>query len=204
MRELTPELLAEITRAEIGDAYHYFDAILLTLDVYEINTINRVAGFLATISVESARLTKFEEGLYYKDPVRLAGIFRRVFDLNKDKKISPEEVENAKKFCKNPKALSMILYNGYHGRGPIQITWEKNYRAYSEDSGRDVIANPDLLLEPEIGFDSAGWFWYINGCNEAADRDSMFEMTTIVNGPARMHLAERTELYRHGKAILQN
>ena len=196
MTELTTRLLMKLTRATIDDAERCLEPIKNALQKYEINTPKRVAAFLATIAVESINLSKFEEGLYYKDPLRVATIFKRVFDFNKDGRISDAEISNAKKYTKNPKELSKILYQGFHGRGPIQITWEKNYRAFSDDTGIDVISNLDLLVDDlTIGFESAGWFWYVNGCNDAADSGSMKAVTRIVNGPALMHLSERTALY---------
>ncbi|WP_298618688.1 glycoside hydrolase family 19 protein [uncultured Zoogloea sp.] len=39
----------------------------------------------------------------------------------------------------------------YYGRGYPQLTWHANYRASSADVGVDLVANPDALLEPEIG-----------------------------------------------------
>lgn len=202
MVELTPELIAKICHASLDDAEACFEPILTAVDKYEIDSAERVAAFLATIAVESMNLTKFEEGLYYKDPLRVASIFKRAFDLNKDGKISDAEIENAKKYTKNPSALSKILYQGYHGRGPIQITWKKNYEAFEKDTGIECVDNPDALLDLYNGFESAGWFWFVNGCNDAADTGSMKAVTRIVNGPALMHLAERTALYEAGVELL--
>lgn len=204
MKDLTVELLAKITHATEDDAERCLDPILNALDKYEINTENRVAAFLATIAVESMNLSKFEEGLYYKDPLRVATIFKRVFDLNKDGRISDAEIANAAKYTKNPKALSKALYEGYHGRGPIQITWKKNYKAFEDDTGNECVANPDALLDLDVGFESAGWFWFINGCNEAADGGSMKAVTRIVNGPALMHLAERTAIFSTAVNLLSD
>lgn len=40
--------------------------------------------------------------------------------------------------------------HAYYGRGQIQLTWEKNYQASSHDAGVDLVANPDLMLNPKI------------------------------------------------------
>jgi hypothetical protein len=51
----------------------------------------------------------------------------------------------------------------YHGRGPIQLTWNYNYGRFSEQVLGDkniLLNNPDLLLEDGIVFfKSAIWFW---------------------------------------------
>lgn len=36
--------------------------------------------------------------------------------------------------------------SGYWGRGPVQITWLKNYEWAQRATGRPILANPDLLL----------------------------------------------------------
>ena len=37
------------------------------------------------------------------------------------------------------------------GRGPIQLTGRGNYQRYSDKVGADLITNPDLVNQPEIG-----------------------------------------------------
>jgi putative chitinase len=106
-------------------------------------------------------------------------------------------------YAKNPDALSQLLYGGYHGRGILQLTWEKNYKAASDALAFDYVDNPDLLLEPEHATLTAAWFWKTNGCNEAADRGDMKAVTRIVNGPALMHLAERQDMYERALSVLQ-
>lgn len=39
-------------------------------------------------------------------------------------------------------------YYPYYGRGYVQITWDYNYRAYSEKLGVDLVSDPDKALEP--------------------------------------------------------
>jgi len=41
-------------------------------------------------------------------------------------------------------------YYPYYGRGYVQLTWEKNYRKYSELTGHDLICHPELALEPDV------------------------------------------------------
>lgn len=194
--ELTYEQFKQGTQAHEAFAQRYWPYAQQYLGDYEIlENGSRISGFLATIAIESRNLEATEESLFYRDPLRLATIFKRAFDLNHDKVISSAEVEAAKPYCCNPDALAVKLYNGYAGRGLIQLTWEKNYRLYMEATGVDVISNPGLLALPDDAFHSACWYWTTSGCNEAADENDMTGITKLVNGPALMHLKERTELF---------
>ncbi|MDH7809989.1 MULTISPECIES: glycoside hydrolase family 19 protein [unclassified Rhizobium] len=40
--------------------------------------------------------------------------------------------------------------HAYYGRGQAQLTWEDNYRTSSGDAGVDLVANPDMMLDPVI------------------------------------------------------
>lgn len=43
---------------------------------------------------------------------------------------------------------NLYRYYPYYGRGFVQLTWEDNYRKYSEILGVDLVNNPDLAMEP--------------------------------------------------------
>jgi predicted chitinase len=54
-------------------------------------------------------------------------------------------------FLKNPlKYLRKLRYAPYWGRGFVQLTWDFNYRKYSELLGIDLIKDPDRASEPAI------------------------------------------------------
>lgn len=86
----------------------------------------------------------------------------------------------------------------YKGRGPIQITGHAAYMACGAFMGVDLLAKPELLLQPEYGMRSAAWFWryYKPPLNRCADR-GWFQVTTrLVNGglngwPARLAYYQR-------------
>ena len=44
---------------------------------------------------------------------------------------------------------SNLRYYPYYGRGYVQLTWEDNYRKYSQILGLDLVNDPDLALEPQ-------------------------------------------------------
>ena len=194
--------IRRMTGSSFEFAKRYHPHLVSYMGKYRIlETPERLAAFMATIRVESAGLQSVEEGLYYEDPLRLATLFRRVFDVNKNKRIDQDDIDAAKPYARNPAGLSKILYNGYHGRGLIQLTWLSNYQAFSNASGVDCVNEPDLLLEPEYATHSACWFFETRGCNKAADSGTMDNVTRIVN-PAMLHRMERNAAYAEALAVL--
>lgn len=183
---ITAAYLQTATGSTTANAEKYLAPLNAAMARFEINTPRRIAAFLATVAIESANLSAVQEGLYYTSADRLAKIFRRAFG---------GDAAKALPYTRNPKALSEILYQGFHGRGLIQLTWKKNYEAAGRALGVDFVASPDLLTTPEYAALSAAWFWHANGCNAAADAGNMAKVTAIVNGPAKLHLAERTTQY---------
>lgn len=45
---------------------------------------------------------------------------------------------------------SHFRYFPYYGRGFVQLTWENNYKKYSQLLGIDLVKNPDLALNPKV------------------------------------------------------
>jgi len=70
----------------------------------------------------------------------------------------------------------------YKGRGLIQITGHDNYAACGKALGIDLLANPDLLEDPDLACRSAAWFWESHGLNELADGDRFTMITRRING----------------------
>lgn len=191
---ITVEQLQKCTNATYQNAERYSEALNAAMDWAEINTPQRVAAFLATVAVESGNLKAVEEGLFYRSADRLALIFPRVF----------KTAAEAQPCVGNPRELSRRLYNGFHGRGLIQLTWERNYKACGEALGEEFVSDPDLLLTPAWAAMSAAWFWKTNECNLPADAGDMDRVTRIVNGPAKLHLKERVEAYERALQILES
>lgn len=181
----TVEQLAAAASSPYGNAKVYHQHLLDGMTRFNIDSLQRQAAFLATVSVESAHLSAVEEGLYYRDAARLARIYPRAF----------KDAKAAEPYTHNPKGLSELLYKGYSGKGLIQLTWRRNYERASEALGYDYVGNPSLVAEPKHAALTAAWYWHDAKCNDPADRGDMTEVTRRVNGPALMHLAERQEQY---------
>jgi predicted chitinase len=74
----------------------------------------------------------------------------------------------------------------YKGRGAMQLTGKRNYRAAGKALGLDLEHNPDLVAsDASVGFRAAGWFWKSNGLNERADGvsslDDFDKISNIIN-----------------------
>ncbi|MFZ9265037.1 MAG: glycoside hydrolase family 19 protein, partial [Polynucleobacter sp.] len=68
------------------------------------------------------------------------------------------------------------------------------YTKCSEGLGVDLVANPDLLLEPIYAARSAGWFWKTNNLASFADAGDIKGMTKKING-GFIGLEQRQALY---------
>src|SRR3990167_10770471 len=114
----------------------FLDALRRAMEEFKINTPARQAAFLAQIAHESAELRYVRElasGEAY-DTGRLA---ERLGN-------TPEDDDDGER---------------YKGRGLIQITGTRNYRACGEALGLDLLAKPELLEQPGLAARSAAWFW---------------------------------------------
>ena len=181
----TVEQLATATSAPYGNAKLHHPHLETAMCRFDIDSLQRQAAFLATVSVESQQLTKTEESLYYKDAARLARIYPRAF----------KNAAAAEPYARSPKGLGELLYKGYWGRGHLGLTWRRNYERAGEALGYDYSGNPALVAEPKHAALTAAWYWHDTQCNDPADNGDMTEVTRRVNGPALMHLAERKAQY---------
>lgn len=50
--------------------------------------------------------------------------------------------------------------DAYHGRGPIQLSWNFNYKAAGDALGIDLLNNPDRVKnEASVAYQTAVWYW---------------------------------------------
>lgn len=183
------------------------DSLQATCDRFEINTPERIAGFVAQCAHESGMFKSVSEGLNYKVEA-LKALFGRhrisEEDCNKYGRIDGKQpadqagIANAiygGEFGK--KNLGNTEYGdgyAYRGRGLIQLTGKANYKKAGDSLGIDLVANPDLVATPEYAALTAGWFWSANNLNALADAKDLLGMTKKVNG-GTIGIEHRTELY---------
>ncbi|KAF8402323.1 hypothetical protein HHK36_013277 [Tetracentron sinense] len=56
-----------------------------------------------------------------------------------------------------------VAGKGYHGRGPIQLSWNFNYGPAGNSIGFDGLNSPETVATDEVvSFKTALWFWMIN------------------------------------------
>jgi putative chitinase len=179
---ITRENLLAVTTAEMADKW--IDALNATAERFDINTPDRIAGFLSQLAHESAGFKATRENLNYS-----AEALCRVWP-------SRFNAENCQEYARNPekianKAYSSRMGNGpeesgdgwkFSGKGLIQLTGKDNFTRFANAVGIDVVENPDLVAEPELAALSAGWFWSTNGLNALADAKDVPGMTRRING----------------------
>jgi len=171
---------------------------------YQINTKERVAGFLAQCGHESLDFTVLKENLNY-GAKGLRGTFGKYF---------PDDAIAAK-YERKPEMIANRVYasrmgNGneasgdgykYRGRGAIQLTGHDNYTAFAKDIGKTIDETIAYLETLEGAIESACWFWKKNGLNEIADKKDITLMTKRING-GTIGLEDRTKHWNNNLQVL--
>lgn len=174
------------------------------IDRYELNTVNRLAGFLAQCAHESARFTVIRENLNY----RVEGL-RKTFP-----KYFPTDAK-AQEYAHKQEKIANRVYasrmgNGdeasgdgwrYSGRGLIQLTGKDNYTKFA--ASINIPMDKIIAYLETVGgaADSAGWYWSVNNLNKTADANDIIAMTKKINGGI-VGIDDRTALYENAKKIL--
>lgn len=193
--------IANLQAAKVKNPEKWIDAVVATCQEFEIDTPQRIAGFLAQTSHESGGYTMLSENLNYRAATLAACWPNRFAVLGADKKpvkengkLVPTAVANS--IAGKPELIANLVYSGRMGNGPAesgegwafrgrglkQLTGKFNYTKCSEGLGADLVVNPDLLLEPVYAARSAGWFWKTNNLSTFADAGDIKGMTKKING----------------------
>jgi putative chitinase len=179
------------------------DELNMIVDRYNINTVNRISGFLAQCGHESLDFTILKENLNY-GAKGLMSTFKKYF---------PDEA-TALKYERKPEMIANKVYadrmgNGdersgdgykFRGRGAIQLTGKNNYTKFAASIGKPL-DETIIYLETFAGaLESACWFWNTNGLNETCDKDDIILMTRKING-GTIGLEDRKKHYEANKKI---
>ncbi|GAB2271424.1 hypothetical protein Dimus_006262 [Dionaea muscipula] len=83
-----------------------------------------------------------------------------------------EEVGNPPLYCEHSNIYPCAPGKSYHGRGPIQLSYNYNYGQCGESIGQPLLANPDLVANDVlISFETAIWFWMTPQWNKPSSHD---------------------------------
>lgn len=170
----------------ITDLSEWYELIVNILPKYNINTNERIAGFIAQTGHESRDWSILEENLNYS-----ASALNRVFP-----RYFRNAGVNAQLYHRQPQRIANRVYanrmgNGpeesgdgwrYRGRGLIQLTGKNNYQQFANYTGLEFEKITDYVGTKTGALESACWFWEINGLNSLADRQDIRGMSRRING----------------------
>jgi putative chitinase len=189
-------------------AHDWYYALHENLEKYEINSILRVAGFIAQTGHESNNYTALHENLNYR-ATSLIATFPKYFNY-----------DNAGAYERQPEKIANRVYGGrmgngpegsgdgwkYRGRGILQVTGKNNYRECSVFIYGDerLLDTPELLesdMNDAVG--SACWYWTKNNLNIYCDNQDIKELTRRING-GYIGLDDRVLRYNAALEIFQD
>ena len=150
---LTPVTLREIMPRN-PDSIFWSDVLGACLKYAEANTVPRAAALLAQLAHESG------DCVYMRELGDGRNYERRADLGNVNKGDGPR----------------------YKGRGLIQLTGRKNYRAAGRAIGLDLEMHPEEAETARVAGSIAAWYWTNHGCNELADVYDFEGITKEING----------------------
>lgn len=200
--EFTQDKLAQIIPNAAYGVDVWFNELNELLPVFEINTPQRVAAFIAQTAHESGGYRALSENLNYSGDA-LCRVWPKHFNE-----------ENKEQYHRNPEAIANRAYrnrmgNGdeesgegwaYRGRGLIQLTGKDNYSRFAAYAEMAVEQAPEYIETPRGAVHSACWFWYSNDLNTYADAGDFVGMTKRING-GTIGLEDRIKHYEEALHI---
>lgn len=152
---------------------------------------NEKAQFLANIAHETGGFKRLTENLNYSAS-RLMQIFP---GRNGNTTLAQWQAIVAK----GKEAIAEAIYGGewgakhlgntkpgiaymYIGKGPIMLTGMSNYNRVGKAIGVDLVSNPDLALDPDIGAKIAYYFWVNSKASEKAKAGDNRGARKCING----------------------
>lgn len=190
-----------------SQADQWFFALNNNLPAYEINSVERVAAFMAQTAHESGNYKLTHENLNYSAKGLMATWPKRF------------NAARAAEYEHKPEKIANCVYanrigNGdeasgdgwkYKGRGILQITGRDNYHACSQALFSDdgLVGEPELLeTNLDYSVKAACWFWKMKKLNPLADVGDIKEITHRING-GYIGLEDRIKRYNDALDILR-
>jgi len=190
--KFTQDHLAAMIPSNRAKAGEWFTAMQEIFPKYDINTPQRIAGFIAQCAHESGEFRTLEENLNYSDKA-LASVFSRYF--------GPAPKRNPAEYARNPEKIANYVYMDefrsaqgrmgntqpgdgwrFRGRGLKQLTGRNNYTNFGKTIGMTAEQAADYVATPKGAIESACWFWQTAGCNAFADKGDIVGLSKRING----------------------
>jgi len=187
------------------DADEWYEAMCEVLPLWQINTVERVAGFIAQCGHESAGFKVLSENLNYS-----ADALNKIFP-----KYFVKAGRDAQAYHRQPEKIANVIYanrmdNGdtnsgdgwrFRGGGLIQLTGRHNYTQFAKAVEMSVEEAVNYVRTKKGAIDSACWFWDTNNINKYCDAGDIVGMTKRING-GTIGLEDRKKHYTHAIEVL--
>ena len=197
--EFTEEMVIEMLRGN-EEAEDWYDAMCEILPLWEMNTPERVAMFIAQCGHESNNFKVLSENLNYSAKA-LNSLFSKYF---------VKAGRDAQEYHRQPRKIANVIYasrmdNGdtdsgdgwrFRGGGILQLTGRYNYTQFAKEMEITPEDAVDYVRTKKGALDSACWFWDTNNINKYCDNQDIVGMTKRING-GTIGLEDRKKHYIH-------
>ena len=202
--EFEPWMVEELLHGN-SEWEEWYEAMCEILPLWDINTIPRVAGFIAQCGHESRNFNVLTENLNYSAKA-LNTLFPKYFK---------RAGRDANEYHRQPEKIANVIYanrmdNGdtdsgdgwrFRGGGILQLTGRYNYTEFGEDVEMSAEEAVDYVRTKKGALDSACWFWDENNINKHCDAMDILKMTKRING-GTIGLEDRKKHYMHALDVL--
>ena len=183
----------------------WYNAMCEILPLWEVDTVERVAGFIAQCGHESGGFRVLSENLNYSAKA-LNSIFPKYFR---------RAGRDANEYHRQPEKIANVIYasrmdNGdtasgdgwrFRGGGILQLTGRYNYTEFGKAVEKTPEEAVDYVRTKAGALDSACWFWDTNKINRYCDAHDIVGMTKRING-GTIGLEDRKKHYIHALDVL--
>ena len=202
--EFTEEMVIEMLRGN-EEAEDWYDAMCEVLPLWEMDTPERVAMFIAQCGHESNNFKVLTENLNYSAKA-LDALFGKYFK---------RAGRDAQEYHRQPRKIANVIYanrmdNGdtdsgdgwrFRGGGILQLTGRYNYTQFGEEMEMTPEEAVEYVRTKQGALDSACWFWDTNNINKYADACDVKGATKRING-GYIGLEDREKHYEHAMHVL--
>ena len=187
------------------DWKEWYEAMCEILPLWSVDTIERVAGFVAQCGHESGGFRVLSENLNYSAKA-LNAIFPKYFR---------RAGRDANQYHRQPEKIANVIYanrmdNGdtdsgdgwrFRGGGILQLTGRYNYTQFAKAVDMTPEEAVDYVRTKKGAIDSACWFWDTNNINKWCDDMDVVGATKRING-GTIGLDDRKKHYLHAIDVL--